>query len=96
MTDQNHGAQGHAEEHGHEAHHGDDHVAGHEHDGHGHGEHWGDYNSQPEEPSSLPPIYPIWLAALGLSLAMLLGSIVASSFMLAEAREAHESEHESH
>lgn len=85
-------------------HHDPEHVAvdSHEthesaHDGHGHGheEHWGDYNSQPPAPSALPAISPVWLAALGLSLAMLLCTIVASSFMLSEVAEVQEP-HTSH
>ncbi len=83
--DHGHAAHGH-DEHGHGGH--DDHGG---HGGHGdhHEEHWGDYNSQPLPPSNLPTVSPLLLVAFGTALTFLLCMVIASSFMLAQAREHH-------
>lgn len=84
------GGCGHADSHahgvtdGHDTHdHGhDDH--GHGHDDHGHGG-WGDYNKQAPAPSTLPAI-PAWgMLSLGLVLALIVYSVVATSLNMAAA-----------
>jgi len=87
-----HADHGHAhDDHGHGGHGGhDDHDS---HGGHGdhHEEHWGDYNSQPLPSSNLPVVSPLLLVAFGTALTFLLCMVIASSFMLAQAREHHAS-----
>ena len=81
--------------HGHESHGHDD--LGH---GHGHAEHWGDYNAKPLPPSTLPPISPIWLSAFGLALGALMAAIVMFSLRLSVSPEhadaGHHDSHKSH
>jgi hypothetical protein len=86
MSDHGHDSHGHDSHDGHG--HGD--HGGHDDHGHGdgHGEHWGDYNSQPPPPSNLPAVSNGLLFAFGVALVFLLSMIVGASFMLANARSA--------
>jgi hypothetical protein len=52
----------------------------------GHAELWGDYNSRPAEPSTLPPLSPWALALFGVALGLLLAVLAMSSFSFATAR----------
>ena len=91
MSDHSHDHEPAHDDHGHGGH--DSHGGHDDHDEHGHHEeHWGDYNSQPLAPSNLPAVSPLLLVAFGTALTFLMCMVIASSFMLAQAREHHSSE----
>ena len=70
-----HGHGGASQAHGHE-----DHGQGQGDDGHE--ERWGDYNSEPESPSTLPPTSAPALAVFAAALLILLATISYSSLFL--------------
>ncbi len=76
MSEHAHAVHGHEHAHGHDEGHGQ---------GHGHEEHWGDYNAQPQKPSTLPPVSALALTVFGASLAAMLLAITIYSFKLLHA-----------
>ena len=54
---------------------------------------WGDYNSQPLGPSNLPPLEPLALATLGLSLAVLLAGLFTASMAIDRTSQAGPAAH---
>lgn len=74
--------------HGHDAGHGDDHGHG------GHDEHWGDYNTKPPGPNTLPKVGFEALAVFGLALAGMMAAITLYSMKLATSAKPDHKAHE--
>jgi len=98
MSEHGHAAPGHdAHSTGHDAHghsgHDEHGHGGHDDQGHGHEERWGDYNSQPPAPSTLPPVGALHLLVVGIGLMVLMSGIVITSLKLADAHPPEPAHH---